>query len=50
MLKQHRSWNNVALVANEVFENLEFSRQQLDSPATAADGSRHEVEFKITNA
>src|SRR5262245_50733612 len=35
MLQQHRSWNNLTFVANQVFENLEFSRQQRDFPAAA---------------
>src|ERR1700674_1458586 len=41
MLQQHRSGHNLALVANQVFEHLQFSRQQVDFPAAAAHYSRH---------
>ena len=50
MLKQHRPRDNLALVADQVFEKLKFSRQQVDLPARAAHRSRHEVEFEITDA
>src|SRR5229473_4744569 len=50
MLQQHRSWNNVTFVANQVLKNLKFPRQQVDVPATAAHGSRHEIKLEITDA
>ena len=48
--KQHRPRDNLAFVANQVLENLKFSRQQVDFPATAAHRSRHEVELEIADA
>src|SRR5207302_9363484 len=39
VLQQHRSGDDLALVANQVFEDLEFPRQQLDRAAAAAHGS-----------
>jgi hypothetical protein len=39
VLQQHRPRDNLALVANQVFENLELSWQQVDFTATAAHRS-----------
>src|SRR5262249_30582657 len=50
MLQQHRAGHNVTFVANQILEDLKFPRQQVDVPAATAHGSRHEVEFKITDA
>ena len=50
VLQQHRPRDNLALVANQVFEKLKFSWQQVDFPARAAHRSRHQVEFEITDA
>ena len=50
MLQQHRPRNNLALVANQLLENLEFSRQQLDFPAAAAHRPCHEVQLEIADA
>src|SRR5947199_6379152 len=36
VLEQHRAGDDAALVADEIFEQLEFARQQWDLPATAA--------------
>ncbi len=36
VLQQHRPRDNLALVANQVLDNLEFSWQQVDFPATTA--------------
>src|SRR5262249_28174307 len=49
MLQQHGARHDVTFVANQILENLKFSRQQVDVPAAAAHGSRHEVEFKIAD-
>ena len=35
VLQQHGPGHNMALVANQVFEQLEFARKQLDVPAAA---------------
>src|SRR5262245_1665392 len=50
MLQQHRPRNDLAVVANEVLENLKFARQQLDFPATAGRRSRDEVELEVADA
>src|ERR1700693_3409754 len=39
MLQQHRPRNNLAFVANQVLENLEFSWQQFDFSVRAAHRS-----------
>src|SRR5271156_524453 len=49
MLQQHRPRHDLALVANEIFEDLEFPGQQLDVAAATAHGSRHQVELEITD-
>ena len=36
VLQQHRSRDTLALVTNKILENLKFSWQQVDFPATAA--------------
>src|SRR5271169_4691479 len=50
MLEQHRPRHDLALVANEIFEDLEFPWQQLDVPAAAGHGSRHQVQLEIADA
>src|ERR1700730_17881047 len=35
MLQQHRTRHDVALVADQIFEHLEFARQKFDRPAAA---------------
>src|SRR5262249_55061400 len=49
VLQQHRAGHDLALVANEIFEDLEFPRQQLDVAAAAGHGSQHEVHSEITD-
>src|SRR5579863_6647272 len=39
-LQQHRARHHLALVANEIFEHLEFPRQQFDLLAAALHRSR----------
>src|SRR6516165_7267127 len=50
VLQQHRPRDNLALVANQVFEKLKFSWQQVNFSARAAHRSRHQVELEITDA
>src|SRR6266853_4502351 len=50
MLQQHRPRHDMTFVANQILQNLKFPRQQVDVPAAAAYGSRHEVEFKVADA
>src|SRR6516164_2865261 len=49
VLQQHRPRHDLALVANQIFEDLEFPRQQLDVPAAARHGSRHQVHSEIAD-
>src|SRR5579871_4694938 len=49
MLKQHRPRHHVAFVANEIFEHLEFPRQQVDAATAAARGARYQVEREIAD-
>src|SRR5689334_21828902 len=50
MLQQHRPRNDLACVANQILEDLEFPRQQRDEALPAADGPGHQVEFEIADA
>jgi hypothetical protein len=50
VLQQHRAWNHLTFVANQIFEELEFSWQQFDFSPGAARRSRHEVEVEVTHA
>jgi hypothetical protein len=43
MLQKHRAGHDLALIANEIFQYLEFPRQQLDVATRAGHGSRHQV-------
>jgi hypothetical protein len=49
MLQQHRPRNDVALISNQIFENLKFPGQQVDVPTGAANGSRQKVKLEITD-
>src|ERR1700693_2512139 len=49
VLQQHRPRNNLAFVANQIFENPEFAGQQLYFAATTARSPRHEVKFEIAD-
>src|SRR6516164_11009991 len=50
MLPQHRPWNYAAFVTNQIFQELELSRQQFDFAIAAAHCSRHQIHFEITDA
>jgi hypothetical protein len=41
MLQQHCLRNHVALIANQKFEHLKFSRHQFDGPTAAGHRSRY---------
>src|SRR3954462_8596324 len=45
MLEQHRTRDDAALVADEIFEQLEFPRQQRNLPAAAGPGPRRADEW-----
>jgi len=49
VLEQHRSGDRLAGTAHEVFEQLEFPRNQVDEPAFAPDRSLDQVHFQIAN-
>ena len=50
MLPQHRPWNYATFVTNQIFQELEFSRQQFDFAIAATHCSRHQIHFEITDA
>ena len=50
MLQQHRARHHPALIADQIFQQLELARQQLDGVAAAAHRSRHQIELKIADA
>src|SRR5215831_4956459 len=43
VLQQHRPRNDVTFVTDQILENLKLPRQQVDVPAAAAHGSRHQI-------
>src|SRR5262249_39069240 len=45
MLQQHCAGDDLAFIAHQTFEDLVFSRQQIDDAAAAAHCARHEVEL-----
>jgi len=49
ILQQHRPGHNFALIANEIFQHLEFPRPQLDVATGAGHGSRHQVHSQMTD-
>src|SRR5450432_2594843 len=49
VLQQHGAGDDLALVANQIFEHLEFPRQQLDVAAAAAHRARHQVHLEIAD-
>src|SRR3954447_229565 len=49
MLEQHRTRDDAALVADEIFEQLEFPRQQRNLPAAAARAPRDQVDGEIAD-
>src|SRR5262249_7743072 len=50
MLQQHRPGHDLVGVADQVFEDLEFARQQLKLAAAAMRGPGHEVHLEIADA
>src|SRR5262249_37091878 len=50
MLQQHRARHHPTLVANEIFEELELARQQLDLLATPANDARYQIHLEIAGA
>src|ERR1700749_3842215 len=50
VLQQHRAGDDPALVAGQIFEELEFARQQLDVLAVPAGGPLDQVDREIANA
>src|SRR6202035_392425 len=50
VLQQHRPGYDAALVANQIFEKLEFPGEQQDVPAAPARGPRHQVDREIADA
>src|SRR5579872_1244591 len=50
VLQQHRAWHHLALVAHQIFQHLEFARQQFDLFAGAVGGAGHEIEFEVADA
>jgi len=49
MLEQHRTRDDAALVADEIFEQLEFARQQRNLAAAAAGIARDQVDGEIAD-
>src|ERR1700730_6740028 len=50
VLQQHRPGYDAALVANQIYEKLEFPGEQQDVPAAPARGPRHQVDREIADA
>src|SRR5881392_3995367 len=50
VLQQHRPRDDVACVANQILEKLEFPGQHFDVTAAPPDGSRHEIHLEIADA
>ncbi len=50
VLQQHRPRHHLTLVADQIFEDLEFPRQQIDFLAAAIGGPRHQIELEIADA
>src|SRR5262249_22587583 len=50
VLQEHRPRHRLAGVADEIFEHLEFARQQLDVAAAAPHRARDEIELEIAHA
>src|SRR5580704_15986569 len=50
VLQQHRAGDDPALVAGQIFEQLEFARQQLDVLAVPAGGPLDQVDREIADA
>src|SRR6478609_4419523 len=49
VLEQHRTRDDAALVADQIFEQLEFPRQQRNLPAATARAARDQVDGEIAN-
>src|SRR5262249_52382486 len=50
VLQQHCARDDLAFIAHQTFEDLVFSRQQIDGAAAAARCARHEVELEIADS
>src|ERR1700741_3491302 len=50
VLQQHRPGYNLAFVADQIFEQLELARQEIDFAPAAAHDARHEIKLEITDA
>src|SRR5262249_18196373 len=50
MLQQHRAGDDAAFVADQIFEQLEFARQQRNLPAATAGAAADQVDREIANA
>src|SRR6516162_342191 len=48
--QKHRARHDMTFIANQIFEDLEFTRQQFDISATAVRRSCHQVKFEIADA
>ena len=49
MLQKHGPRYDLTLIANQVFENLEFTRQEFDLATGAARRAGDQVKFQITD-
>src|SRR5438094_1745004 len=50
MLEQHRTGDDAALVADEIFEQLKLPRQQRNLPAAPAGAARDQVDCEIADS
>ena len=49
VLQQHGARYDVALVANQIFEELKLARKQVDVPPVSVCRARHEVQLQIAD-
>src|SRR5579863_429151 len=50
LLQQHSARHDMALISDQIFKDLEFSRQQLDASAATVCRPCHEVQFQVSDA
>src|SRR4029077_10734966 len=50
VLQQHGPGYDLAFVANQIFEQLELARQEIDVAPATAHSAGHEIKLEITNA
>jgi hypothetical protein len=48
LARQHLARHEVALMAEQIFEELELARRQLEQSLTAHGASRHQIEFQVS--